>query len=123
MRYRLDWKITMSLGKLSGDEQILKFRNSLTQVLGAENFPPEALGDLSDLLDTLRKGVNMLTSIMESRKSFESDPAEKLLQLELLLVDDLRMITRDLRPSLKKMVNSAYSVKSKSKATRLAQER
>jgi hypothetical protein len=93
----------------SGDRQIEAFRNSLTRILGADNFPPEALGDLSDLLDTLRRGVNILTGLMELRRGFEQAPAAKLHELEILVADDLRMVVKDLVPSLKKLRKAAYA--------------
>jgi hypothetical protein len=47
---------------------------------------------------------------MDPGKSGErEDAAGKLLELEILIGDDLRMITRDLLPVLKKMRKAAYS--------------
>jgi hypothetical protein len=93
----------------SGDRQIRAFEVSLTKILGADNFPREALGDLSVLLDTLRRAVNLLTGLMEFRRSFERRPAAKLHELEIIL-DDLREVLKDLLPSLKKMAKTAYSL-------------
>lgn len=108
---------SMSRRQQDGNLEIKAFKASLDRVLGAENVPPEALGDLSDLLGTLRKGVRLLTDLMRSTKSFERDPAAKLLELEILVADDLRMISRDLRPNLRKMVKTAHA-----RGTRTRQE-
>lgn len=96
----------------SGNRQIKAFEASLLKAIGRDKVPREALGDLSDLLDTLRRGVNMLTGIMEQRRGFERAPAKKLLELEILLSDDLRMIAKDLLPSLRAMRKAAYAVQS-----------
>lgn len=97
----------------SGDRQIRAFEASLTKILGADSFPREALGDLSVLLDTLRRGVNLIIGLMELRRSFERRPAAKLQELEIVL-DDLRESLRDLRPSLRKITKAAYSMCEKS---------
>lgn len=100
----------MTQQKKSGDQQIMALEASLTKILGAENFPREALGDLSVLLDTLRRGINLLTGLMELRQSFERSPASKLHELEIILGDDLRAALKDVLPSLKKMTKKAYSM-------------
>lgn len=92
----------MTQQKKSGDQQIMAFEASLTKIFGADNFPREALGDLSVLLDTIRRGINLLTGLMESRQSFEGSPASKLHELEIILGDDLRAALKDVLPSLKK---------------------
>lgn len=93
----------------SGDRQIKAFESSLTKILGADNFPREALGDLSMLLDALKRGTNMLTGLMEFRRSFERRPAAKLQELEIAL-DDVRDILKDVLPVLRKMTKTAYRV-------------
>ncbi len=96
--------------RMAGDKQIKDFEAALTSILSPDDLPLEALGDLSDLLNTLRQGVNRLTAIMEMRKSFQRDPATKLYELEILLTDDLQMIIRDLAPSLRIMRKAAPSL-------------
>src|SRR5688572_9152993 len=93
----------------SGDGQIEAFEASLTKILGVENFSRETLGDLSMLLDALRRGINMLTELMEFRRSFERKPAVKLQELEIAL-DDVRDLLKDVLPSLRKMTKAAYRI-------------
>src|SRR5918992_2256915 len=97
----------------SGDRQIRAFEDSLTKILGADKIPRELLGDLSALLDTLRRAVNLLMGLMELRRSFERQPAAKLHELEIVLAD-LRELLKDLRPSLREITKAAYSMSEKS---------
>ncbi len=99
----------MNQGMPLGERQLRAFEESLTKLLGAENFPREALGDLSALLDELRRGVRLLKGLMELRQSFERQPAAKLHELEMVL-DDVRKTLRDLLPSLRKITRTAYSM-------------
>jgi hypothetical protein len=94
----------------SGDRQIRAFRGALTEILGSEDLPDGVVGDLSDLFDTLRRGEGLLMGLMELRSDFKRDAAAKLLELELFVGDDLRMIARDLLPALKKVRKAAYSI-------------
>jgi hypothetical protein len=95
----------------AGERQMKAFEESLARIFGPDNFPREAIGDLSDLLDTLRRGVNLLVGLMTPGKNFERQAATKLLELELLIGDDLRMIAKDLLPSLRRMSKAAYSMR------------
>jgi len=93
--------------RANGDKEIAAFRQVLERAIGAENIPPAALGDLSDLLGTLEEGAKLLRHLMGCRR-VEEVP-EQLQKIELLIEDDLPMIFRDLLPSLKEMTEKAYS--------------
>lgn len=93
----------------SGERQLKLFKASLTKILGAENFPREVIGDLSMLLDSLRRAINRLTGLMEFSRSFERDPASKLQELEIEL-GFVRDLLENLKPALREMIEKAYNV-------------
>jgi hypothetical protein len=103
-----------------GEEQIRAFEDYLTELLGSGDFPQAAVGDLSDLLDTLRRGVEMLTDLMKPGRDLAPS---KLLDIEILLSDDLPMIAKDLLPSLKAMRRRGYSIRSKEERQRNKSQR
>ena|SRR5437588_9875981 len=97
----------MSKKQASGDKQIDSFRKALARLVDIHDLPSEMVGDLSDLDGTLHRGMELLDLLLTDLPP--GDAASKLLELEILISDDLPMISRDLLPALRKVRKAAYA--------------
>lgn len=90
------------------ESEINEFHQALDLILGPGTYPPAAIGDLSDLLFTLSKGIRILHRLKEFPGG--GGGAELLQELEIFLQDEIRMILEDLVPSLTEMRRRAYEL-------------
>jgi len=92
----------------TANERIAAFEKVLKEASGRSVLPAGASTDITDLLDTLEKGVLLLTEFMKSEVP-ESDSPRRLTQIENLLSDEIPMIVADLLPALALLREDAYS--------------
>jgi hypothetical protein len=88
-------------------QEIDRFERVLAEALNGERPPVGLAVDLRDLMGTLERGVALLRALMES--TGKETIAGRILAVELLVADELGMISQDVLPALRQVKNRAYA--------------